>query len=315
MRIGLSTYDIAAHDLVELARAADEAGFESLWLGEHVVLPLGYGSEHPTTSSSETVQHHTKPIIDPSTILVDPLIVLGGAAVATAEIRLATGIYLLPLRHPILIARAIATLHDLTRGRFVLGSGSGWLGEEFDALEIPFDQRGSRFDETIDALRALCSGEEVRHSGKHFTFGPVVLGPEAVDVPIVLGGNSERALRRVASKADGWFSSGTPSFDEARALRDRIDWHCVQAGRARSLPLWFRTSTPDGATLARYRDEDFDQMVVWADQLWPREGDLDHKRSCFTAAVERFGLDEFSVATAGSETRQSSAGQRRGSTL
>ena len=297
MRIGLSTYDISASDLIELARAADEAGFESLWLGEHVVLPVGYASEHPTTSG-ETVQHHTTAIVDPSTTLVDPLIALGGAAAVTKQIRLATGIYLLPLRHPILIARAIATLHDLARGRFVLGSGSGWLREEFDALEMPFDERGSRFDETIDALRALCSGEVVQHAGRHFTFGPVVLGPEPVNVTIVLGGNTDRALRRVASKADGWFSSGTPSFDEARSLRDRIDRHCGEAGRTRPLPLWFRTSTPDGAALARYREEGFEQMVVWADQLWPREGDPDHKRSCFTAAVERLGLSEFGIATA-----------------
>ena len=288
MRIGLSTYDIAAHDFVALAQAADDAGFESVWLGEHVVLPLEYESSHPTTGAE--VQHHTGPIVQPSTVLVDPLVAFGGAATVTRRISLATGIYLLPFRHPIVIARAVATLQDVAGGRFMLGAGSGWLREEFAALGIPFDERGSRFDETIDVLRALLSGEIVRHEGPHFSFGPVQLGPAPVHVPLVLGGNTDRALRRVAAKADGWFSSGTPSFDEACEIRDRIDRYCQDAGRTRALPLWFRVASPDPDLLARYERAGFENVVVWSDHLWPGEGDADERRASFAAAVERFGL-------------------------
>lgn len=286
MRIGLSTYDIAAGELVELARAADEAGFESLWLGEHVVLPVDYESEHPTTGDSAH-QHHTGPIVDPSTVLVDPLVTFGAAAAVTADVTLATGIYLLPLRHPVAVARMTATVQDVARGRFVLGVGSGWLREEFDAVGIPFDERGSRFDEAIDALRALWSGEVVTHRGTHFSFGPVQLGPHPVTVPLVIGGNTDRALRRVAAKADGWFSSGTPDFEDALVLRDRVAAACAAAGRTQALPMHFRAPTATPEAMQRYAEEGFDHVVVWADQLWPGKGDLDHKRGSFFEAAHR----------------------------
>jgi probable F420-dependent oxidoreductase len=286
MRIGLSAYDIAAGELVELARAADEAGFESLWLGEHLVLPVGYASEHPTTGDSAH-QHHAGPIVDPSTVLIDPLVAFGAAAAVTTDVTLATGIYLLPLRHPVAVARMTMTLQDVAGGRFVLGVGSGWLREEFDAVGVPFDERGSRFDEAIDVLRALWSGEEVTHRGTHFAFGPVQLTPQPVTVPLVIGGNTDRALRRVATKADGWFSSGTPDFADALVLRDRVSAACAAAGRTRVLPLHFRAPMPTPEAMQRYADEGFDHVVVWADQLWPAKGDLDHKRGSFFEAARR----------------------------
>jgi probable F420-dependent oxidoreductase len=286
MRIGLSAYDIAAGELMELARAADEAGFESVWLGEHLVLPVGYASEHPTTGDSAH-QHHTGPIVDPSTVLVDPLVAFGATAAVTTDVTLATGIYLLPLRHPVAVARMTMTLQDVARGRFVLGIGSGWLREEFDTVGIPFDERGGRFDEAIDVLRALWSGEVVTHRGTHFSFGPVQLAPQPVTVPLVIGGNTDRALRRVAIKADGWFSSGTPNFEDALVLRDRVVAACTAAGRTQALPMHFRAPTPTPEAMARYADEGFDHVVVWADQLWPAKGDLDHKRGSFFEAARR----------------------------
>lgn len=289
MRIGLSAYDIPASELVALARAADEAGFESLWLGEHLVLPVGYESEHPTTGDSAH-QHHTGPIVDPSTVLVDPLVALSGAAAVTRDLLLATGIYLLPLRHPLAVARMTLTLQDVARGRFVLGVGSGWLREEFDAVGVPFEERGSRFDEAIDVLRAAWSGEVVTHRGAHFSFGPVQITPEPVTVPLVLGGNTDRALRRVAAKADGWFSSGTPDFEDARALRDRVIAACDASGRSRPLPLHFRAPSPTIEAMERYADEGFEHVVVWADQLWPAKGDVEHKRGSFFEAAARLGV-------------------------
>ena len=104
VRIGLSAYNISTSDLVHLAAAADQVGFDSLWLGEHIVLPLGYQSDHPTTAD-RAQQHHRGPIVDPSTTLVDPLVALAACAAVTTRLRLATGIYILPLRHPLITAR------------------------------------------------------------------------------------------------------------------------------------------------------------------------------------------------------------------
>jgi hypothetical protein len=120
VQIGLTAYDVPAREFLDLAAAADEAGFSSLWLGEHVVLPIGYSTEHPTKVQPGR-QHHTGPIVSPDTELVDPLVQLGAAAAVTTCITLATGIFILPLRHPLAVARSACTVHELSGG----GSGSG----------------------------------------------------------------------------------------------------------------------------------------------------------------------------------------------
>jgi probable F420-dependent oxidoreductase len=270
MRVGLCAYDIGGRDLVELARAADELGFDSLWLGEHVALPVAYGSEHPTHGGGAH-QHHAGPIVDPSTELLDPWAALGAAAAVTRRLRLATGIYLLPLRHPLLTARAACTLQDVSAGRFVLGVGAGWLQEEFDALGVPFEDRGSRLEEALAVLRRALTGEPFDHRGRHFAFGPVQVSPRPVELPVVLGGNSDRALRRAARLGDAWFASGTPSFDDAVRLRDRL-----AELSSRPIPAYVRVEKPDAELVDRYRTAGFEEAVVWADQVWT--GDTPEER-------------------------------------
>ena len=136
MEIGLTAYDMHATDFVDLALAADQAGLHSLWLGEHVVVVLSYSSDHPT-KVQPGVQHHTGPIVNLDTELVDPLVQLGAAAGVTTRIQLATGIYLLPLRHQLAVARSSCTVQQLAKGRFVFGVGFCRLEEEFDSLDIP----------------------------------------------------------------------------------------------------------------------------------------------------------------------------------
>lgn len=296
LRVGLSAYDISAPDLVQLAASADAAGFESLWLGEHIVLPSDYGSEHPTTGDTAH-QHHTGPIVDPSTKLLDPLVALSACAAVTTHLRLATGIFILPLRHPLLTARMTLTLQDVAGGRFLLGVGSGWLEEEFAALGVPFDDRAGRMDETLAILRQAWSGETFSHESPLFAFGEVRLSPEAVAVPLVLGGNSERALRRAATVGDGWFSSGTPSFDDAVRLRDRVRELRDATGAHGEFPTYVRVASPHEADLARYDAEGFEHVLVWADQLWPAEGDPDSKRTAFASAATRLGVEPRRTAT------------------
>lgn len=289
MRLGLSVYDTTFADLRDLAVAADELGFSSLWLGEHVVLPLGYGSEHPSTEG-ETEQHHTGPIIDPSTRLLDPLVALAGVAAVTSRITLATGIYLLPLRPPLVTARMAATAAEVSGGRFVLGVGAGWLEEEFEAVGVPFAERTARYLESIEVLRAAWSGEPFSHAGRHWATGSVQLTTEPVAVPLVLGGNGPRALRRAAELGDGWFSSGTPTFEEALALRRQLLALRREAGRADRFDVHVRARIADADELDRYAEAGFEDVVIWADTVWPDRGDIDHKRAQLREAAARLGL-------------------------
>ena len=287
MKVGLSCYDISASDLVALAVDAEAAGFASLWLGEHVVLPVGYASAHPT-AGGEAHQHHTV-VVQPGTTLVDPLVALSAAAAATSDIGLATGIYLLALRPPLVTARMAATLHDVSGGRFTLGVGSGWLEEEFTAVGVPFAERGARLDESIDILRQAWSGKPFAHDGTFWRFGRVLMSREPVGVPLVLGGNTERALRRAADRADGWFSSGTPSFDECVRLRGRLLDLRAELGRHEPFAVHVRVATPD-VDLAPYAEAGFDSVLVWADQVWPADADRAGRRAALAEAGARLGL-------------------------
>lgn len=299
MRIGLTVYDLAAAELVELARAADELGFDDLWLGEHIVAPIDYGSEHPTTGTQEHRQHRGR-IVDPTTVLLDPLVALAAAAAVTTRLRLCTGIYLVGLRHPLVTARMTATLHDASGGRLVLGVGSGWLEEEFEALGVPFGERISRYEEALDVLRRAWAGGPFHHDGRHFRFRAVQVATTKLAIPLILGGNTGPALRRAVRVADGWFASGTPSFEDAVALRARITelraelgdghGHGHDDGHDDAFPLWFRVTGADPALLDRYRRDGFERVLVWANEVWPRQGTLEEKRAALTSAAERLGV-------------------------
>ena len=154
MKIGLTAYDVPALEFLDLAVAADEAGFSSLWLGEHVVLPVGYSTAHPTKAQPGE-QHHTGPIVAPDTELVDPLVQLGAAAAVTTRIELATGIFVLPLRHPLAVARSTCTVQELAGGRFTSASASaGWRrSSPPSTCRSPSGSRGSRRASTSSVRR------------------------------------------------------------------------------------------------------------------------------------------------------------------
>ncbi len=284
MEVGLSVYDITARELVELGRAAEEAGFCTLWLGEHLFAPVGYEAEHPTSGSAVSTSHLAR-IVDPATRLLDPLVAFGAVAAVTERIRLATGIYLVALRHPLAVARMTLTLQDVAGGRFMLGVGSGWLEEEFAALGVPFAERRARFDEALAVLRAAWAGGEVSFHGEHVSFDHVVVTPEPVEVQLILGGNTEPALRRAVKLADGWFSSANPTFDEAVRLRDRLVALADELDRERPLRVYVRMAGHDPSELARYADHGFEHVTVWANQLWPEDADLATKQDRFAEAA------------------------------
>ncbi|HVX19094.1 MAG TPA: TIGR03619 family F420-dependent LLM class oxidoreductase [Acidimicrobiales bacterium] len=289
MRIGLSTYNIRPGDLVELARAADDLGFASLWLGEHVVLPVDYASEHPTTGTAGH-QHHSGPIVDPNTKLVDPLVALAGCAAVTSRIQLATGIYLAALRPPMITARMGHTLQDLSHGRLVLGLGAGWLEEEFVAVGVPFAGRGARLEEVIDVVRKAWAGGPFEHRGEHYQVERVQLCEEPMHVPLILGGNTDLALRRAARLGDGWFASGTPAFSDAVRWRDQVVANRDALGIGGAFPIYVRVPEIDPDAIERYEREGFDHVMVWADQVWPADADPATKRAALGAAAERLGV-------------------------
>ncbi|WP_119421944.1 LLM class F420-dependent oxidoreductase [Desertibaculum subflavum] len=200
---------------VELAQAAEEAGFESMWTVEHTVVPAGYGSAYPYAPSGKMAGGND------AIPLPDPLIWMAYVAAATRRIKLGTAILILPQHNPVVVAKQVATLDHLSGGRILLGIGAGWLKEEFEALGVPFETRGRRTDEYIKVLRELWGAEKPTFQGEFVRFKDTYCRPQPVNkhVPIIVGGHSEAAAKRAGRLGDGFFPArGAPAelFDLAR---------------------------------------------------------------------------------------------------
>jgi probable F420-dependent oxidoreductase len=189
-----------------LAIAAEAAGFDSLVAIEHVVWPTSYASRYPYAPSGRLPG-------GPETPLPDPLIWMAFALAATTRIRCMTGILILPQRNPVVLAKELATLDFMSGGRIDLGVGVGWLKEEFEALGVPFEHRGARTDEYIEAMRALWARDDASFKGRFVAFDGVSANPKPVTgrIPIHIGGHSQAAARRAATLGDGFFpATGSP---------------------------------------------------------------------------------------------------------
>jgi len=212
--------------LTHLATTAERVGIESLWTIEHVVIPVGYKSTYPYDPSGKIPVPEQMP-------MPDPLSWLAYAAAVTTKIRLATGILILPQRHPLYVAKEVATLDVLSNGRVILGIGVGWLEEEFEALGIPFADRAARTAEAVRAMRSLWKDEAEPFAGKFFRWGKLESHPKPVQkpgVPIVVGGHTELAARRAARYGDGFFP-GVTDEDKLVALLGIMRDECKKIGR------------------------------------------------------------------------------------
>jgi probable F420-dependent oxidoreductase len=209
--------------LTLLAPTAKEVGVESLWTVEHVVVPMGYQSTYPYSRDGKMPGSEEAPI-------PDPLVWLTYAAAVTKKIKLATGIIILPQRHPFYLAKEVATLDMLSGGRFMLGVGVGWLEEEFKALNVPFKERGAITDESIGALRDLWSKGASEHKGEHYSWPSVESNPKPSGgkVPIVIGGHSKASARRAARYGDGFFPARADKFEECLV---ELKAECGRIGR------------------------------------------------------------------------------------
>jgi probable F420-dependent oxidoreductase len=202
--------------LAGAARAAEAAGFDSLWAGEHVVLP------DPQVPPSP---------MGPQDRALDPLVALTWAAAATTTIRLATGIVILPQRNPLVLAKEIASLDVLSSGRFTFGVGVGYLEPEFRAIGANYEQRGAVTDEYLDAVACLWYDENPEYHGRFVDFAGIDAHPRPVQrpIPIIVGGHSDAAYRRTVARANGWYGFGlTPELaaqyvTALRAVAERVD--------------------------------------------------------------------------------------------
>jgi probable F420-dependent oxidoreductase len=191
--------------VLEIARSAEAAGLDSVWVADHIVLPPRTRSRYPYSRDGTTV-------FKPEDGFLDALTTLAVIAGATERIRVGTSVLVLPMRQPLPVAKAVATLDVLSGGRLVLALGTGWLREEFDALGVPFETRGERLAEMVTALRRLWADGRAAAEGEHIRFEEVVCEPRPVrpgGPPLWIGGTSEAALRRAAEYGDGWHAVGS----------------------------------------------------------------------------------------------------------
>ncbi len=243
-------------ELVTLAKVAEQAGFDGALLSEHLFIPANYEPAYLYSDSG-------RPDFDTETPFPDPWVTIAALAAATTTLRFCTLIYILPLRHPLEIAKPLAALSLYSNNRVILGVGAGWMKEEFDAVGVDFKTRGRRLDEMIGVLRELWKGELCEHHGEFFDFDALVQKPAPPDaIPISIGGASKPALRRAARLGDGWLGAGdTP--DKAAEILKTLRQLRVEAGRENEpfetiVPL---TEPPEVDSLRRLSELGADGIV------------------------------------------------------
>jgi len=189
--------------VLQLARHAEDAGFESIWLADHVAFPVSIKSKYPYSATGDFPSRLSEPLLEP----VATMAVLVGA---TKRVRIGTAALIMPYRNPVLLARMLVTLDHFSGGRIVLGAGVGWLEEEFNVLHAhDFKRRGKVTDEYLEIFKAICAGGEVAYRGETYAFEPIFSSPGSLQrphPPILIGGLSDAALRRVVRHGNGWLA-------------------------------------------------------------------------------------------------------------
>jgi probable F420-dependent oxidoreductase len=201
MKFGTFLYQTSPNSIASVARKAEESGFESLWIPEHIILPVTYRSPYPYSSSG-------KMGAPPETPLHDPLLALAYVAGVTSKIRLATGVFVLPIRNAFTTAKAVASLDVLSGGRFIFGVGIGWLEEEFEGVGMNFKDRALRTREYLALMKELWTQDLPKYHGKTIGVEGFKMMPKPAQKPhppIVFGGNTEPSLKRAAKLGDGWY--------------------------------------------------------------------------------------------------------------
>jgi probable F420-dependent oxidoreductase len=232
MKFATFLYQTNGPEIVALAQRAEALGYESLWIPDHIVLPVHYESCYPYDPSGRMS-------MPPETPFLDPMIALGFAAAATKTIRLATGILVVPIRNPFATAKAVATLDVLSGGRAIFGVGIGWLKEEFQALGMNFEDRARRTREYIALMKELWTSDDPVFNGTTVKAAGIRCMPHPIQKPhppIIFGGDTDPSLRRAAQLGDGWYGI-VNSINAAREFIGRLRAFERECGRARPLEL------------------------------------------------------------------------------
>ncbi len=211
---------------IQLAELADELQFASMWVGDHVVIPVSYTSRYPEQAADEVPFDH-------DTAFGDAASYLSFLAGITSTVRLATGVLVLAQHNPLEVAKAFATVDSLSGGRVTLGIGTGWLREEFEALGVSFDDRLARTLEGIEVMRRLWAGPGASYSGTHFSLDALTCSPRPVQpggIPIFLGGYTNTVARRAGRIANGHYP-GFASVERVREMRREIERGAADVGR------------------------------------------------------------------------------------
>jgi probable F420-dependent oxidoreductase len=229
--------------VAEVARAAEAAGFESVWTGEHVVLPDPQQPPSP---------------LPPRFPLLDPAVALAFVAAQTRAIRLGTGIIILPQRNPLVLAKELASVDVLSNGRLIFGLGVGYLKSEFDALGAPFAHKGARADEYLAAMQAVWSQDNPAYEGRFVSFAGIQSRPHPVQrpgPPVVVGGRSPEAFKRAVRCGQGWYGFALDLAGTAHCL-EQLRIAAAEVARAPALGALEISVTPaetlDPDIVARY---------------------------------------------------------------
>lgn len=232
-----------------VARAAEAAGFESLWCGEHVVLPDPQAPPSPMA---------------PRDRILDPVVALTFLAAHTERVRLGTGIIIMPQRNPLVLAKELASLDVLSRGRLILGIGVGYLEPEFRAIGAPFEQRGPVTDEYVEAMQALWGQERPAYKGRFAAFANVQAHPQPVQrpgPPVVVGGRTAAAFRRAVTRGQGWYGFGLDHAGTAKAVAELREAAARESRPAALGPLEL-SLTPRGFGLDRTAAEQYAALGI-----------------------------------------------------
>jgi probable F420-dependent oxidoreductase len=265
MHVGVSYFPTDyGIDIRELARAAEQRGFESLLLPEHTHIPLSRRTPFPGGGELPKCYSHTH----------DPFVALSFAAAVTTKLRLGTGICLVPQRDAIVTAKCVASVDQLSNGRFIFGIGGGWNVDEMENHGARYETRFKLMRERILAMKALWSKEEAAFHGEMVKFDPVWSYPKPAQKPhppILLGGSSDYTVKRVVEFCDGWLPLARPPFDPKDAVA-RLHKAASAAGRDYStLSISVFAAPADKAALAEYRDVGIHRAFLAIPDLTPRE--------------------------------------------
>jgi probable F420-dependent oxidoreductase len=260
MKIGTSIgVGLTGHvDLIKkVAAAADRLGFSTLWAAEHVVLFDSYSSKYPYADNFN---------MPGDTSFPSPIIMLTYAAAVTDRIRLATGICIVPEHNPVVLAKDIATLDYLSRGRFILGVGLGWSEEEFSAVGVPFERRARRTIEYLDVMRRLWTEDRTTFKGEFVSLDGARTYPKPHHgpPPIFFGGESDAALRRVAHHGVGWFGVNLTPEQVAERRKKLEEFMKAKGRRVEEIEVVVANVKPvklDEDLLKRYRDAGVSELI------------------------------------------------------